>query len=72
MRASALRIFHDALLRESHRIASRPGIVWQQLYNRLQWESAVAGPLEVEYVKRTAPDRGPGSERASPSVNRIT
>src|SRR5450759_3372378 len=39
-----------ALRREAHVLAERPEILWQQMYNRLQWEGK-----EVEV--RLAPER---------------
>ena len=34
----ALEAFSRAIQRESHVLTKNPGMLWQQLYNRLQWE----------------------------------
>jgi len=48
--------FSRALVRESHNLMQRPDLLWQQLYNRLQWEKEpVTAVLQPEYERRTAP-----------------
>ncbi len=55
-----LQAFASTLRLESHSITRRPNLLWQQFYNRLQWESgAVATSLRSEYVIRTAPNATP-------------
>lgn len=50
---AALEAFARALRRESHVLSRRPGILWQQLYNRLQFESGpVQQILEAELARR--------------------
>jgi hypothetical protein len=36
--AAILRSFPRALTREAHVLTQHPNLLWQQLYNRLQWE----------------------------------
>jgi WD40 repeat protein/tetratricopeptide (TPR) repeat protein len=53
---TALEAFREALRREQHVLLSRPGLLWQQLHNRLQWaEEPVPSLLAREYRRRTAP-----------------
>jgi WD40 repeat protein len=48
-----LEIFSSTIRREAHVLASHPKLLWQQLYNRLQWEPGVTGALaSAEYQKR--------------------
>ena len=35
---TALEAFSNSLVRETHILARHPELLWQQLYNRLQWE----------------------------------
>jgi WD40 repeat protein len=50
-----LQAFETAILREAHRIAGRPDLFWQQVYNRLQWNGELeSGLLRREREKRTA------------------
>jgi hypothetical protein len=37
-----LMAYRRALGRESHVIARRPDLTWQQLHNRLQWDTELA------------------------------
>ncbi|HUP21040.1 MAG TPA: WD40 repeat domain-containing protein [Gemmatimonadota bacterium] len=55
MRAAGLRVFHDALVRETHRIARHPELTWQQLCNRLQWDEAAGEALAAELARRSGP-----------------
>ena len=58
-RLAALGAFGRALQREAHILRQRPEIVWQQLYNRLQWEDEPVTRL----LARELEDRSrPGSE----------
>ena len=36
---TTLQAFSRALTREAHVLTQQPDILWQQLYNRLQWEA---------------------------------
>jgi len=40
-RRTILSAFERSLMREAHVLAERPDIIWQQLFNRLQWEDAL-------------------------------
>jgi len=52
----ALSAFQTALNRESHVLSRHPDLLWQQLYNRLQWEEEpVPGLLEPQLRMRTGP-----------------
>ncbi|UCC84001.1 MAG: hypothetical protein JSW46_03450 [Gemmatimonadota bacterium] len=51
----ALTAFRRALAREMHVLRGDPGLLWQQLYNRLQWEDEpVRALLEPEFERRSA------------------
>lgn len=53
-RYTAIDAFARALRRESHVLAARPGILWQQLYNRLRWEAEpLPGLLSSELARRS-------------------
>ena len=44
-----LAAFRRAVAREMHVLRHQPGLLWQQLYNRLQWEDEpVRAVLEPE------------------------
>ena len=48
--------FSRALAREAHVLTRQPDLLWQQLYNRLQWEGEeVAQALALEMPRRSAP-----------------
>ena len=53
--------FRKALRREMHNLLGRPEILWQQMYNRLQWADGegkggpVTNTIEPEFEKRTLP-----------------
>ena len=50
-----LKTFSRALSREVHVLTQHPELLWQQLYNRLQWEGeAVEQVLAPELDKRCA------------------
>jgi WD40 repeat protein len=54
-RGGALAAFRRALGREAHNLMRRPDLLWQQLYNRLQWEEDAVGKiLAREHSSRTA------------------
>ena len=51
-----LAAFARALGREAHVLTRQPDLLWQQLYNRLQWESPpIAGLLSAGRAARTRP-----------------
>ena len=59
-RLNMLQACRKALGRETHTLTDRPEILWQQLYNRLQWEEEpVPGLLEPELHRRSAPGAAP-------------
>jgi WD40 repeat protein len=59
-RRSALEAFARALRREEHNLHQRPDLLWQQLYNRLQWEDEpLPQVLAPELDRRSAPGAAP-------------
>ncbi|MBN2847695.1 MAG: hypothetical protein JXP72_04495, partial [Coriobacteriia bacterium] len=49
-----------SLRQESHILAAYPGIVWQQLHNRLQWDDGPAAGLVTRgRERRSGPDAAP-------------
>jgi len=55
-----LATFRRALAREMHVLRREPGLLWQQLYNRLQWEGEpVRALLEPEFERRSVPGAAP-------------
>ena len=59
-RLEALEAFSRAWRREAHVLSERPGLVWQQMYNRLQWEGdPTIGLLEPQLRGRSAPGATP-------------
>jgi len=59
--------FSRALVRESHNLMQRPDLLWQQLYNRLQWEEKrVLAVLAPEFARRTAPGTTPWLRTRTP------
>ena len=59
-RLDALRACGKALRREAHTLTKRPSLLWQQLYNRLQWEEgALPGILAPQLSRRSAPGAAP-------------
>jgi len=58
-RQEVLAAFSRALGRESHILRGRAAILWQQTYNRLQWEEEpVQRVLEPAFRERTRPGSG--------------
>ena len=58
--AAVLTAFRRALAGELHAISHQPGLLWRQLYNRLQWEDeAVRVLLSPEFERRSAPGAAP-------------
>lgn len=53
----ALEVFDRAVGREAHFLSDRPAILWQQLYNQLQWngDPRVVRALAAERAKRSQP-----------------
>ena len=52
---AVLEAFQRDIGRESHNLTPRPDLLWQQIYNRLQWEDEpVPGLLEAERARRSA------------------
>jgi hypothetical protein len=63
-RLTVLQAFDRALRRESHVLRGRPEILWQQLYNRLQWEEGpFADHLASEWKRRSRPGARPWFHR---------
>ena len=55
-----LAAFRRALAREMHVLRCQPGLLWQQLHNRLQWEGEpVRALLEPEFERRSVPGAAP-------------
>ena len=53
-RLDALRACRQALRREAHVLEKRPELLWQQLFNRLQWEEdPVPGLLGPQRDRRS-------------------
>ena len=50
-----LEILARSLRRESHNLAQHPDLLWQQMFNRLQWEHAAERLVLPEFKKRTSP-----------------
>ncbi len=63
--SEVLRAFRRALSQERHNFKNRPEILWQQMYNRLQWldgeekDGPVTKVTSPEFEKRTAPEAKP-------------
>ena len=54
-RRSTVEAFARALNREAHNLSQRPDLLWQQLYNRLQWEDEpIPSLLALEVPGRSA------------------
>ena len=54
--SKTLKAFSRALNREAHVLTSQPDLLWQQLYNRLQWEGEeVEARLVPEWEQRSRP-----------------
>jgi WD40 repeat protein len=66
-RLTALTTFAGALRRESHVLRDYPGILWQQLHNRLEWEAGLARQTAArEMARRRAPGTKPWMRLDSP------
>ncbi len=62
-----LAAFARALRRETHVLQDRPDLLWQQLYNRLQWErDPVRGVLEPLLERRSARGAAPWLRTRTP------
>ena len=66
-RLTTLTVFSRALGREAHVLRERPEILWQQLYNRLQWEPTIARLLDRVVLERTKEGAAPWIRNRSPS-----
>jgi WD40 repeat protein len=59
-RVKVLEAFNLALKQESHVLRARPEILWQQMYNRLQWDQEpVLKVLAPALAQRSAPGAAP-------------
>jgi hypothetical protein len=59
-RRAMLQAFARALQHESHVFFQRPDLIWQQLYNRLQWQGEpLAQMLAPELARRSAAGAAP-------------
>jgi WD40 repeat protein len=66
-RREAVAIFARSINREAHVLRDRPDLVWQQLYNRLQWEpEPVSRTLAGELARRSAPGATPWMKLLTP------
>ena len=55
-RRATLDAFEQALRRETHILAKRPDLLWQQLHNRLQWaDEPLPHTLAPALRRRSAP-----------------
>ena len=62
-----LEAFARALRRESHGLIHRPDLLWQQLFNRLQWEEKEIGRLlTTDLDVRQLPDASPWLRSRTP------
>ena len=66
-RRATLEAFARALRRETHVLSARHDLLWQQLYNRLQWEDdPVPAILAPELPRRISPGAAPWIRTRSP------
>ena len=66
-RRATLEAFARALKREAHVFLQRPDLLWQQLYNRLQWEDEpVPQLLAPELAHRSTPGATPWLRTRTP------
>jgi WD40 repeat protein len=63
---NVLQAFSRALNREAHVLTNHPDLLWQQMYNRLQWEEEVKCLLESERVRRSGSCTRPWLHRRTP------
>ena len=56
---AVLKPFYRALTREAHVLTRDPDLLWQQMYNRLQWEEEVKQVIAPELARRIAPGTKP-------------
>jgi len=62
-----LAAFSRGLERESHNLLARPRLLWQQLYNRLQWEGEAVGEvLAPQLAARTSQGSDPWVRTRTP------
>ena len=63
---ATLAEYSRALGREAHVLTRQPDLLWQQLYNRLQWaDPPLAGRLSAERERRSRPGARPWIHRYS-------
>ena len=66
-RLMVLTAFDRALRRDSHVLRERPDILWQQLYNRLQWDEVPVQPvLAPAFEDRSRPRSTPWLRTRTP------
>ncbi|MBN1630205.1 MAG: hypothetical protein JW990_10605, partial [Thermoleophilia bacterium] len=58
-RRGVLETFRRCLVQEAHVVAADPGLLWQQLHNRLQWYPDEVAELLEEGVARRHGAGGP-------------
>jgi hypothetical protein len=62
-----LQEYVRALRQESHVFIQRPDLLWQQLYNRLQWSGELlAQSLATELARRSVPEAVPWMRTMTP------
>ena len=62
-----LGAFSRRLARESHNVLTQPRLLWQQMYNRLQWDGeAVREVLAPQLAGRSSPDAAPWVRTRTP------
>jgi len=54
-----LQSFSHTLRREAHVLVREPDLLWQQMYNRLQWEEGVTPLFDQEFTRRSKPRSKP-------------
>lgn len=71
-RADLAQAFWKAIRREAHILAERPDLVWQQVYNQLQWESGDIIPwLADQRKRRHAAGREPWFHLRTPQAENL-
>ncbi|MBE0687477.1 MAG: hypothetical protein IH585_15920, partial [Anaerolineaceae bacterium] len=64
---TVLKAFSRAISRESHALTQNPTLLWQQLYNRLQWDQEeIKQKLVPEFIQRNVPGTKPWIKLTTP------
>ena len=71
--ATILKAFSRALQREAHVLTQHPDLLWQQMYNRLQWQGQeVKQVLAQELTQRSAQGARPWIRMNTPHHESVT